>query len=91
MGKVKDSKEFVKVLRKVEKYLTPKNGWLKDVVADTLCHFEEIHGSAKVEAMGRFIDWSEENKKDVGWIAAQLGHDLNECDKPMMLPRTAGY
>jgi hypothetical protein len=82
--------EHLKILKRVAAYLAAF-GWDVINVGIALWKFEETHGVEKVRAMGRFIDWSEENGREDGWIAAQLGHDLNGCEETAMSPRTGGY
>ena len=78
------------LIDKLIKYLSPF-GWKAIDVGIALMKFEGTHGKKCVKALERFIRWSEQHKKEIGWIAAQLGHDLNGCEDKTMSPRTAGY
>ena len=50
-------------------------GWSRENVGMALITFGETHGQDKIDAMIRFVVWSEKNKRSQGWIAAQIGHD----------------
>ena len=83
--------EFPNMLEnRVSGYLG-EHGWSKMDVGISLMYFEETHGEEKVQAMNRFITWAESQGKDAGWVAAQLGHDLNGCKDETMSPRTGDY
>ncbi len=78
---------IVKIRNRVADYLD----WPKIWITTAFLMFEQTHGIGKIEAMGRFMDWAEKNKKRKGWIAAAMGHDLNGANDPDMSPRTGGY
>lgn len=65
--------------------------WPRENVMTAFMLFEETFGIGKIQAMGRFMDWAEENHKERGWIRAQIGHDLNGAMNSDMSPRTGGY
>jgi len=81
---------YLDVLKKAQKYLAGYD-WDKSTVGISVMYFEETHGTESLAAMGRFIKWAESVGKEIGWIAATLGHDLNGCQDKTMCPRTSSY
>ncbi len=66
-------------------------GWIPMDIGIALMYFEATHGKKCIAAMKRFIKWGRKNKKEDGWIAVGLAHDLKGCQDKLMSPRTSGY
>ncbi len=74
----------------IRRYLLPV-GWSPVDIGILLMRFEDTYGAAATSAMGRYIEWAEENDEPKERISVTIAHDLNSCEETWVLPRSSSY
>lgn len=82
--------EYMEIAKKIYPYMR-NYGWEMDNLIEALVNLDVCCGMESSKALSRFVDKAKEDKKEDGYIAGTIGHDLKGAGSKCFCPRTSSY